>query len=175
MAYSPIRPYHLWVARALLLVGVIFTLYGGLELWQARRLVRQGSRGQAVVTGYKVFPTSGKSPTMYLPALRFVDPAGRTWQKDGFQSENKRLYEVGQTVEVIYPPDHPGDFKTNTFSSVWELGVVMVSCGSIACLLFYGLLVLVHASLDQPEVSPSWGWLDYYLMPLRIVFRSLGL
>ena len=111
---------------------------------------------------------------MYLPALRFVDPAGKTWQKDDTQSVNQRLYKIGQTVEVIYPPDHPGDFKTNTFSSVWELGVVMVSCGSIGCLLFYGLLVLVRASLDQPEVSPSWGWLDWYLMPLRIVFRSLG-
>ena len=92
------RPYHLWFARTLLLIVVVITLYGVLQLWQACQLVRHGNRGQAVVTGYKVFPAGGRSPTMYLPALRFVDPAGKTWQRDDNQSENKCLYTIGQTV-----------------------------------------------------------------------------
>ncbi len=171
---SPFQPYHLWLARLLLLVAVGFTLYGFLELWQAWQLVHHGSHGQAVVADYKVYPASGKSPTMYQPILRFVDPAGKTWQKDDSESNQRRLYGIGQTIEVIYPSGDPGKFVFNTWDDVWAVGVITVVGGMIVSPMLYGLLVFVRIALDRPAFGAEWAWIDRYLLPLRIALRAFG-
>ena len=165
---SPYRPYHLWIAGATVVFAVGMTLFGCLELWRAWQLVHHGGRGQATVVDYKVFPPTGNTGTMYMPVLRFVDPSGKTWQKDDAQSTNKRSYEIGQTVEVIYMPARPGDFKTNTWDSVWEVGVIALVLGVISDVMFFGLFAFVLAALKRPEIGAKWAWVDRYLVPLRI-------
>ena len=171
---SPFRPYHLWIARLLLVVGVGILLDGFLQLWQARQLARHGDHGQAAVVDYKVFPADKHSGTWYLPILRFVDPAGKAWEKNDSQGADHRLYDIGQNREVIYPPSSPGDFKVNTWADVWGGAVFAIGLGAFATLLFYGLLVYVHHALARPEFGSRWTWLDPYLLPVKVLFRLFG-
>ena len=168
---SPIRPYHLWLARLFVLVGVGVLLYGCLWLWQARRLARHGAHGRATVVDYKVFPPDKHNATWYLAILRFVDPAGKTWEKDDDQGADHRLYDIGQTREVIYPPSRPGDFTADTWWGVWGDAVLCTGLGAFVTALGYGLLVYVLHALAHPEFVSKWAWLDKYLLPWKIIFR----
>ena len=168
---SPIRPYHLWFARLFVLVGVGILLYGCLQLWQARQLARHGAHGQATVADYKVFPPDKHRGTWYLATLRFVDPTGKTWEKDDDQGADHRLYDLGQTREVIYPPSRPGDFTADTWSGVWENALACAGVGAFATVLGYGLLAYVRHALARPEFASKWTWLDKYLLPVKLIFR----
>ena len=168
---SPVLPFHVWYARLFVLVGVGILLYGCLRLWQARQLARYGEHGRATVVDYKVFPPDKNRGTWYLAILRFVDPAGKTWEKNDDQGADHRLYDIGQTREVIYPPSRPGDFTANTWGGVWENALVCTGLGAFATVLGYGLLVYTLHARVHPEFGAKWSWLDKYLLPAKIIFR----
>ena len=147
---SEIRPYHLWLLRLLLLAALAGTFYGFVEFWRSWQLVHRGIHGQAVVIAYQTNRASGRSSTTYLPILRFVDPAGKTWEKGDYQAKSSRAYSLGQIVEILYPPGKPGEFETVSWDNLWSLGTVLVSIGSLVSLMLYAALYFLSA-----VVSPA--------------------
>jgi hypothetical protein len=85
------------------------------------------------------------------PEVKFRTEQGREIQFTSSVSSKPPSYSVGETVEVLYPPDQPDKAEVNSFMTLW-LGVIIVGVlGTVFSLIG---LALVFAFGRKPGGDP---------------------
>lgn len=170
---SPFRPWHLWYSRLFALVGIGFIVYGCVRLWQTHDFVARAVHAQGTVVDYKVLPPHKQQRELYSPIVRFVDPTGKSWEKNVGPAELSRAFPLGHPMEIVYAPEHPDQFVPNTRTGIWFFSWFFVGIGAFAALLGWSMTVYVRNKLRHPgKYHPRW-W-DRWFVPLKLVLRLLG-
>lgn len=130
----------------------------------------------ATATGYVVKNATSRSASselsVYTPIIAFTTQDGDPVVFASASSSSPPMYDVGETVTVLYPPDNPHDAEISGFFHLWGaalitggLGVVFLGVGVTLLALGYvkarriqrlerdGLLV--HARVTGVEVNEN--------------------
>jgi hypothetical protein len=121
----------------LILAGILLTIGGALASWSKQKLDTYGKATGSVV-GSSPGRRGGSRPVVSYVA------GGRSHTITGGSSSGLFVpaYRLGDRVEVLYPPDDPGNGTINRFADMW-LGPTIVGGLGAACL---GLWVLGRMS-----------------------------
>lgn len=93
------------------LVWLIFALRG------QRRFMRTAHRASGVVQGLSK-QAYGRS-ALFFPVVHFTTDRGVTISAESKTGRDQNAYRIGQTVPVLFDPDHPTDMRIDSFSSRW--------------------------------------------------------
>ncbi len=169
---SAIQPWHFWYCCILALCGAGTILYGAWQSREAKFFVAHAMSTQASVVDYKVWPPSKHQSTSYQPIVRFVDPAGNSWQKPVGVARPHREFPVGHAMNILYLPAHPGDFKLDDPEELRGYGGSLMGVGAFALLLFSALALFVRSALGHPEQN-HLRWWDRWFVPIKLLLRLL--
>lgn len=126
----------------LLVVGLLAIAVGIPFFLQAQQFNAMAIRapGKIVELGRQ---QSGEHVS-YYPVFSFTDKAGAAHVVHSRIGSTHPGYEVGDAVEVLYPPDDPEHTKLNTFFTVWTWPAVFGGLGLI--LIIVSILLLQGAA-----------------------------
>ena len=160
-------------ARLMTLVGIGIILYGCVRLWQTHDFVARAVHAQASVVDYKVWLSDRDHSKSYQPIVRFVDPAGKSWEKNVGNAERRRAFPFGHLIEIVYVPEHPNRFVPNTWGDIWSGAWGCVGLGAFVVLLWSILTVYARNKLRHPG-EYHLAWWDLWFVPLKRMLRLLG-
>jgi hypothetical protein len=109
-------------------IAVLFLLIGGaLGYWSYQKATTCQK-----VTGTVVRMVPGRKGRLYPEVAYTVN--GREYTTQGSSSGGP---DVGEAVEVLYPPSEPGNGTLNTFSNMWLPPLVPGAIGAAALSLWF--------------------------------------
>lgn len=90
-----------------------------------------------------------KGGTMYTPQVRFYVPAaeggpGASVEIRGRVSSSSRSYDIGDRVDVYYPPEHPEDARIDSFMEQWFFPLI------------FGFFGLVFGGIASGFIVAEW-------------------
>jgi hypothetical protein len=124
-------------APLILTLGVLAVIWAVLAYLVQRRFLSRAVRTTGVVESLNVERTS--KSTVYTPNIRFVTAAGASVTSTANRGSS-RSYRVGQTLPVLYDPNHPDKLEVNTFWERWAM--VATAVGTALVLLGIGTWAL---------------------------------
>lgn len=65
----------------------------------------------------------GKTRTSYAPVIKFKDSRNRSYTVESNFYSNPPRYRAGDSLDVLYDPQSPQDFKANNFFGIWGIAV----------------------------------------------------
>ena len=104
----------LWIGGVFLPFGLVFAGIGGWFIWSDLSLASAGGRASGTVIAIDSYRDSD-GDTMHRPVVEFFDTKGTRHQFSSAMSSSSPDYEQGETVDVIYDPDAPGQAKIDSF------------------------------------------------------------
>ncbi len=121
----------------LLLVGIIFLVFGGIQFFKAKKLVNNGVTISAKITEIRQkesqsqdadgFTTASYS---YAPVFEFEAKDGEKYVvESGHGFANKNKFKVGDMVDVVYLEEKPQDASIKKFGSLWSLPIILIFVG----------------------------------------------
>jgi hypothetical protein len=122
MKILAVLKYVFTVLGAALLIGAV-TSYNNVSGFLKDAVSVQG-------TVVKMVRSSGGDSTTYKPIVAFVVSEGHAVQITSNVGSNPPAYSVGDSIEVLYPPETPQDARINSFFDLWWATVFMVSMGA---------------------------------------------
>lgn len=118
---------------AFLLVGGVLLL--GVGAWFAAAhadLARNGGRAPGVIIDFDVRSVRGTK--MYHPIVRFRPADAADVQFTERAGLWRSLFEIGESVKVLYAQEDPSKAKIDSFWTLWFLPLCMLLFG-VACLV----------------------------------------
>lgn len=85
--------------------------------------------------------SDGNSSSIYCPEVRFLSRDGRTVEFSGSTCTQPASYDVGDSVEVLYPADAPRRARLNGFAERWLGALIVGGIGLVFALV--GLAITV--------------------------------
>ena len=79
----------------------------------------------------------------HFPKFRFNDDQQTTYTVRSTLGNISSKYEVGQTVRVLYDPEHPNDAKIYSFSHLWFNTFFFVSFGVLLVIVVFVIRVCI--------------------------------
>ena len=131
---------HQVIAAVCLAVGVLAVVWAVLSYRSERRYLSKALRATGVVQSVRAERMD--RTTVYYPIIRFTTAAGVPVTAESKTSRSGG-YPIGQTLPVIYDPDHPDNVEIDAFWSRW----LIVIGASFAALV---LLAIGAAALLSP-------------------------
>ncbi|MDP3731127.1 MAG: DUF3592 domain-containing protein [bacterium] len=116
------------------IVGAIFAsigivvLIGGIKmLYSTKNFTKIAQETRGIVTGFDENISTKEdqktrkvsSSTAYYPKIRFTDTKGRQVEFVSKYGHSDPGIIEGDTVSVLYDPDHPSNAKWNTKMAIW--------------------------------------------------------
>jgi hypothetical protein len=108
-------------------LGLGFLIGCGALTWHTDRFIRTAARAPGVVIALDASRSDGK--TYYAPVVRFRTAEGRELMFTSKWRSHPADFDVGEQVEVLYPPDRPGDAS---IGSLWQQRGVSLILGFMA-------------------------------------------
>jgi hypothetical protein len=136
------------LAGVLVIVGLLLLGKGIESFSDTQDILADSTRIQGTVGDYKKQRSnlSGrphKTTTIYYPMIEFVDLAGTSRRIKSQFGFDWRLYDYGETVEVLFNPRHPEKTKLYSFQDLWFTPIVLFIFGVF--LLYLGGVLLLRA------------------------------
>ena len=126
-----------WIFVAIAMVDLTITV---LVYRHAQSFIQTASRAQATITKL-VERKDDDHGTMYYPVFTFIDSTGQVKEIYSSSGSFPPAYQVGEKVNVLYPPADPKHAKIDGF---WELWLWPVLLGTFALMwLFVATLLFV--------------------------------
>jgi hypothetical protein len=138
------------------LVGAGLLIGAFLVVQNTRSFLEDAVSAQGVVldlVGRSGSTSSGTSYT-YAPRVRFVTAAGRTVTFVSSTSSNPPDYQVGETVEVLYPADAPERARLDGWFSLWGAAAILGGMGSVFSGISVGLTVAASRGRRKGRTAP---------------------
>jgi hypothetical protein len=120
-------------------------VFAGVGIWfylRSAELTEVGIVTQGRVVGHE--SSTDEDGTTYKPTFTFQTGAGISHTVTSMMGSNPRPYDVGDTVEVIYDPEHPSRAEINSFVRMWLFPLIF---GGIGILILIGLFIGTGVSL----------------------------
>lgn len=127
-------------AIAYLFMSGMLWVYTAWLIYSRRRLVRKGTRTTGVITAVNRDDTGDS--TTYVPEFRFQDADGKACTvRSKIGAGRPHTFTVGQTVNVIFMPDHPeSSASIDNLVQLYAAPVVMAAVATVS--FFVGLIAL---------------------------------
>jgi uncharacterized protein DUF3592 len=126
-----------------LLLGVLALIWAVLAYLVQQRFLNRAVRTTGVVESLEVQRTS--KSTVYFPIIRFATAAGASVTARGNRGSSGHPYQVGQTLPVLYDPDHPDKLEVDKFWTRWAM--VALAVGIALVLFIVGIGSILYPNL----------------------------
>lgn len=132
-----------------LILGLVFTLVGAGALTgsvvayrETDRFLDQAVAATGTVIDFKehIKTEERRTRRLYAPIINFQSQAGDSIQFEANVRSNPPMYEVGESVELLYDPARPELARINTFWGIWIVFVVCLLVGVPFTLIGVGAL-----------------------------------
>jgi len=129
----------------LVMVGLLLVANGVESLSKTQTILTESTRIPGTVVDFveESFNISVRGSTdkiIYYPVIEFVDSEGTSRRIKSQFGIYWRLYERGETLEVLFNPRNPDTTKINSFQDVWLTPIVLLIIG--LPLLSWGAVLL---------------------------------
>jgi len=126
-------------------VVIIFSLFGlgattaGILLYRSVYLkLRNWTTAPGTIIGYQ--ENHYRNPPSYTPQIQFTSPSGRLITFYSAVGSNRKPYRVGDSVNVIYPPNRPDEAALKSFTNLCLLPTFALFFGVVFTTLGLGLV-----------------------------------
>jgi len=109
------------------------------------------------VVGFEVH--SDSEGDSYVPVVEFASADGQTVRTTSFAGQNVIVsgdYSFGQTVEVYYNPDNPGDMFINDFLHTWFVAALLGGLGLLFLVIDVVVFFFTRAMTRAYGVGQTW-------------------
>ena len=86
--------------------------------------------------------SDGHSSTTFAPVVRFTTAQGESVTFFSSTSSYPPAYRVGESVEVLYRADDPGQARIHDWFSLWGLATILGGLGTVFTAVAVGLLLV---------------------------------
>ena len=107
---------HALIAPICLPLGVLAVVWAVLAYRSQRRFLSKALRAKGVVQSLKA--ERMERSTVYFPVVTFTTAAGVTVTATS-KSSKSAGYPIGQSLPILYDPDHPDNLEIDAFWSRW--------------------------------------------------------
>ena len=130
-------------------LGVMMFLVGTKMLYNTKNFIKIAKETQGVVTGFDVNVSEKEdlktrkvsSTTAYYPKIKFTDSRGKQIEFiSKYGSSDPGIVE-GDTVSVLYDPEHPNKAKWNTKMALWFGPGMLFGFGLLGSIV--GLVIII--------------------------------
>ena len=118
-----------------LLVGLMFFLLALIWLLIIGVFQLALDKTEGTIINYEQY-RNDKGTLMHKPVFKYFNKQGVELIKSAMSSSNRKSYEIGQKVEVMYKNDNPKITMINDFSNLFMPPIVML-IASVFSLGFY--------------------------------------
>ena len=132
------------LAPVFLFLGALAMVGAALAFRSQRRFLSKSVRATGVVQDLRKERID--RTTYYFPIIRFATPAGVTVTAE---SKTGKTCQIGQSIGVLYDPDHPDNFEIDAFWSRWLL--VFFAAFFALVLFLLGLGTMLSSSPPPPK------------------------
>jgi len=136
-----------------LVIGIVFPLVGGLLFaigaflfFRTRNFISKAQEVQGTVV-QMVWSSSSDGGGGYSPVYQFRAISGQMITVQDSLSSSPPMFEVGQTIDVLYDPENPQNARIKKF---WSLYFVPILLGGMG-LIFggVGIVLLIVNLMDK--------------------------
>ncbi len=121
----------------LLLLGIVFLIFGIIQFFKAKKLVANGVTVSAKIIEIRQkesqsqdadgFTTTSYS---YAPVFEFEAKDGKKYTvESGHGFANKNKFKIGDMVDVVYLEEKPQSASIKKFGSLWSLPLILIFVG----------------------------------------------
>ena len=133
-----------------LLIGIPFLIGALLSYKSSKALTTNGIETQGIVidiikrVNESTDTDSGYTRSItYAPKIEFQDIQGHKHQFISSLSKSRIKWEKGDSLPIIYDPEHPDKAKLKSFWALYGLAIILAFMGSIFTL--FGLIFVLAA------------------------------
>jgi hypothetical protein len=136
-----------------LVIGIVFPLVGGLLFAiglflfiRTRIFINKAQEVKGTVI-QMVYSHSSEGGGGYSPVYQFRTITGQTIVVTDSLSSNPPMFQVGQTIDVLYDPENPQKARIKKFMSLYFTSILLCGMG----LIFggVGIVLLIFNLLDE--------------------------
>lgn len=132
----------------LLIIGIVFTLLGGLFILLAlflfmrtRMFLAKAQETKGTITEM-IAKRGSKGGTSYSPVYEFRTITGQMVKVEESLSTNPPRFQVGQTVDVLYDPENPQSARVKNWMSLYFMSALFGFLGFTFFSIGAGMLAL---------------------------------
>lgn len=136
-----------------LIIGIVFPLVGGLLfaigafLFVRTRIFLGKAQEVKGTVIQMVYSHSSEGGGGYSPVYQFRTITGQTITVQDNLSTNPPMFQVGQTIDVLYDPENPQSARIKRFMSLYFTTILLCGMGAIfGCV---GIVLLVFNLMDK--------------------------
>jgi Protein of unknown function (DUF3592) len=145
-----------WVFFLFLGIGVLMLCFA-LLLWnKSRGLLANGSHAQGTVVELREIRKDDGHNT-YRPVVRFTTAGGRDITYEESFSSNPAPYDVGASVEVLYPADDPDSARIKSFGSLWLGPTILGGMGLVFASIGVGYVLFARGQGKKKDYLLAYG------------------
>lgn len=117
--------------RILSYVGFVVCLF---FIYKTSSFVMDAEKSIGKVIRIDSYRSTGKGKSMqYAPIIEYNDSQGNSYVSEPRWYSANSKYNVGQSVEIIFPKEDPSKVKINNFFAIWRIAIIS---GIISIVIF---------------------------------------
>jgi hypothetical protein len=97
----------------------------------------------------------GGSQITYAPEFSFTAADGRVFSVTSTFSSNPASFDVGDTVSVLYQPDHPDHARIDSFGQLWGISLIVGGIGAVFLAVALAVILQLRAVIRRSAASLS--------------------
>ena len=118
----------------MLLFAILPLALGGWSYFSSKDFVSRSNTTSAEVIDL-IENSGSEGGSTYAPRVRFTDSSGSIVEATSRTSSYPPKYQAGDTIEVLYDPNTPQDFRTQDWFSLWGFAIIGLSVGGFGIIL----------------------------------------
>ena len=130
-----------------LLLAFLIISFSIFDFLSTKDFISSAENATAKVT--KLIENRSNNGVSYTPVFKFRDNEGKVYSVHSNASSSSKLYEVNESVEILFNPKSPSEAKINSTYSLWG-GSILV--GSIGLIFLYLGVVLFILTLKRYNI-----------------------
>lgn len=140
-------PWHFVGISIFWVIGSILLYWTYLAFSKTARFLRRSLKVQGQVVRYEEKmeqPSRGSPYKMYYPVIDFRAQAGQQRSFTAASGNIEPLYEIGETVRVVYDPSNETEVKIYSLVGLWlgPCGLALLAADFLAIGLFFVLALV---------------------------------
>jgi len=127
----------------LIVIALIEFAIASLLYRNTHHFLQSASRAQGTVTRF--FDRMDRyTNKIYYPVYEFQDARGNEYEIVSSAGSYPLAYQIGDTVTMLYLPNHPNDATPGTFLEIWFWPVLVACFGFLKLVAGLGILLFVY-------------------------------
>ena len=138
--------------RIMLIASIVNFALAGFFCYRTYSFMADAVSTQGTIVAFK--EKSSDEGSTYSPVFTFTDQTGTIHRVTSSVANSHTGYQVGDSVEVLYRPDHPKKAHIRNYFELWSIPIVFSSIGTGTALMSIVCLIFPDWAMRHVQIGP---------------------